>query len=939
MNQRIIDHFATPQLFHEEALKYFQPAPLVGDDLKAFYAKCWTFSVYHFLKNENLAGRLAKTLPKLFTEIALDYYQLRQKNYLWLEIERKFGNLWGTLQWTTIGQEKYHHGKNLSSFGKQSEETQTAPLFNSLAGGATPDFSQLNKTIVKGFYQNGKFSPNVDLNNSDGWKQNTQQHQEQSNQNIAKIITAMLSCQVYFGSYLNKYLANYTWRWATPPGNLVITPMGKFQYTSPKKDEDDDINIDGAPKKPTFDPNSEEISVAKWEQMLKSGQKVERTYYLEYLARKKKRTQQGLKGKGGGTLDNEQRKIKAIEELMPAYARPIYLPPLPPYDKVMKTIEGFEIFKAELRLRLELMHDNKSKGIEKPIKPMCLLGPPGVGKTEIVKRYAKAMRRPLIIISMGGANDTKDIEGTPPTFQSANWSQLLEGLAFTRVDVEVELDELKEQLAEYQAITNKTEFQEQEINELTKLIKEMTDNDQTKLTIDANSKAPIFLFDESEKVMVQAVIDALGKVLDPNVNKQHKDKFLEGALDLQHCIFFLTMNHRERAPGFVLDRCDMIDIWPLTYQQRINVLTNFTRQHIRDTWPIMDSSSKKPDYPVNKKAEEDDTLNNYQQGLVNKVGQKILEACLTENWGVRQALINLEKVINLMQITEKEGKLKDLDNLDNWNWDSDKDGEEDDRSDKTRILKYDVLTDSAGNSRPLQLTKQVDQEFIPVKNNTKWAKVLTVKNTIKSWPGYSPIQDETYQESGEVNLTNQLEQLKREAQAQLFNKEQINEQQRILLENTLNKLSSAVNAEQLPILVANLRRQILAIGQTPNLITPQTKTFIVKNIPEDGKYRWGVNAFQQTIEVLQFDSEEAKKITNLRISNCLNLVQLDLSSLINLAKLSLRDSYWDAVKGADKLTKPWKLVIKNCQNVSLSWLENTQVETVEIDKPSEKQTN
>jgi len=54
------------------------------------------------------------------------------------------------------------------------------------------------------------------------------------------------------------------------------------------------------------------------------------------------------------------------------------------------------------------------------MKPICLLGKPGVGKTQIVKTLAKAWRRTLIIISMGGAIDTKDIEGTPPTYQSPN---------------------------------------------------------------------------------------------------------------------------------------------------------------------------------------------------------------------------------------------------------------------------------------------------------------------------------------------------------------------------------------------------------------------------------------------------------------------------------------------------------------------------------------
>jgi ATP-dependent Lon protease len=105
---------------------------------------------------------------------------------------------------------------------------------------------------------------------------------------------------------------------------------------------------------------------------------------------------------------------------MKAFSHNSYIPSLDYFDKVMNSIEGFKIFKSELRLRSELMQDDQAKGIETVLKPMCLLGKPGVGKTEIVKTFAKALRRPLVIISMGGAIDTKDIEGTPPTYQSPN---------------------------------------------------------------------------------------------------------------------------------------------------------------------------------------------------------------------------------------------------------------------------------------------------------------------------------------------------------------------------------------------------------------------------------------------------------------------------------------------------------------------------------------
>jgi hypothetical protein len=59
--------------------------------------------------------------------------------------------------------------------------------------------------------------------------------------------------------------------------------------------------------------------------------------------------------------EQEQRKVEAIDKLMKGFSRKTYLPSLTYYDKVMSTIEGFKIFKAEMRTRLELMQDDQEK--------------------------------------------------------------------------------------------------------------------------------------------------------------------------------------------------------------------------------------------------------------------------------------------------------------------------------------------------------------------------------------------------------------------------------------------------------------------------------------------------------------------------------------------------------------------------------------------------
>ena len=719
------------------------------NDTKNFYYMCWTFSVYNALRYDTLSGYKARTISKLLQEMNLDFIYICRKDKIWNEIETKIGGLFNMFQWTSDSQDTYSDNKKISTVGKQSEESKASPLLNTVGDGKSGvDWGELNKTIMKGFYQDGKFSPNVESDAGTGWKFNKTTHREQKNQQIARIITAMLGLEVYFTSYIEKYRSKYTWRYSSPPGDFDIDySTGKLRYISPPTDLEEEVDETGMPKLKAR-PDLDDISEAVWLEKFQNGEAVEKTHYLEYLARQKKRILATIKSKNLAAQEQGHQKINAIDKMMKGFSRRPYISTLDHYDRTMSRIEGFKIFKAELRLRLELMWDDRRKGIETVMKPICLLGKPGVGKTQIVKTLAKAWRRTLIIISMGGAIDTKDIEGTPPTYQSPNWSRLIEGMAMKNVDIFVELDELKEDLAEYESLKNKTEFQEQEIKELEELIKSMEEKGETSRKVDANTKAPIVLFDEAEKVSNQGALDALGKVLDPNANTQHWDKFFEGYLNLKYCVFFVTMNDEWRCPRFIKDRCDMIDIELLTYQQRIRILGDiFARQLIRENWPIMDSSGKKPDIDKNNKAEEKDELTPQQQQLRNKIGTKIIKACITETWGVRQSIINLEKVIDLMRIADMDGKLNALTSLDNWDWDSDRDGTDDEVSEKTRTLKYNVLTDIAGNLRPLQLTKQVHQDFIPKKSDKKWAKVQTVKNTIPGWPGYNQDGDEFSEET------------------------------------------------------------------------------------------------------------------------------------------------------------------------------------------------
>ena len=82
----------------------------------------------------------------------------------------------------------------------------------------------------------------------------------------------------------------------------------------------------------------------------------------------------------------------------------------------------------------------------------------------------------------------------------------------------ISLKDLEAELKMYQDIKNKTEFQEQKIEQLEKYIKDMTDEGVFEMKLDLGCKAPIILIDEGEKVKDKAVLDAIGKILDAKLN-------------------------------------------------------------------------------------------------------------------------------------------------------------------------------------------------------------------------------------------------------------------------------------------------------------------------------------------------------------------------------------------------------------------------------------
>lgn len=256
-------------------------------------------------------------------------------------------------------------------------------------------------------------------------------------------------------------------------------------------------------------------------------------------------------------------------------------------EKIDEQLNELHYGLRQVKERIEefLILKKKNKNLHSPI--LCLIGPPGTGKTTFARELASSTNREFVKVSVGGLNDSSELIGHRRTYIGAGPGKIMEGIRKCGVN------------------------------------------------------NPIILIDEVDKMVKDYKGDpasVLLEILDQKQNKEFVDNYVQEPFDLSNILFILTANDSSKIPRALYDRLEVIEVASYTIYDKIEIAKNYTLPRL----------GKDYNFDVNKIKISDSVITKIVEDYTVEAGVRDLERKLATI--IRKILIKgLDKTLTIKE--------------------------------------------------------------------------------------------------------------------------------------------------------------------------------------------------------------------------------------------------------------------------------------------------